>query len=66
MARNGNGSGTPLHKAAWNGHAEVARLLLSKGAAVDPGLRAGGDTPSSTPPVWGRSGMVRIDRAYDP
>jgi hypothetical protein len=26
---------TPLHKAAWNGHPEVAKLLLAAGAAVD-------------------------------
>ena len=27
---------TPLHQAAFNGHTEVARLLLDEGAAVDP------------------------------
>jgi hypothetical protein len=26
---------TPLHKAAWNGRPEVAKLLLTAGAAVD-------------------------------
>ena len=27
--------GTPLHHAAWNGHKEVAELLIEKGAVVN-------------------------------
>jgi hypothetical protein len=26
---------TPLHEAAWNGHLQAAKLLLTSGAAVD-------------------------------
>ena len=35
---------TPLHQAAFNGHTEVARLLVDEGAAVDP-KDAEGETP---------------------
>lgn len=39
--------GTPLHYAAWKGHAEVARALLELGAEIDACSRDGhyGGTP---------------------
>ena len=39
---------TPLHHAAWNGHKEVAELLIAKGADVNAKIEGGshkGNTP---------------------
>lgn len=59
-ARDAEGS-TPLHHAAWKGHAEVATLLLGAGADVNAQSRNThyGGTPSTPPTAtrrpWRRS-----------
>jgi len=39
------GGFTPLHYAAWNGHKEVAELLIAKGADVNAKVAIWGRTP---------------------
>lgn len=53
---------TPLHFAAWYGHAEVAELLIDNGAD----LNATGETYGGTPLQWARQkGNVEIVRMLE-
>lgn len=45
---------TPLHWAAWHGHAETVHLLLERNAPVD----ASGDNSSATPLSWALHGSL--------
>lgn len=50
---------TPLHFAALNGHAEVARLLIQHGAKIDAESKRG-RTALMTAAALGRVGVVRV------
>ena len=56
--RGSNGS-TPLHKAASEGKVEIVRLLLEKGAAVDP-LMDGNISPLFQAAYKGHADVVRL------
>jgi ankyrin repeat protein len=49
---------TPLHRAAWAGNVEVARLLIAHGARVSDSDKYG-DRPLHGACSWGRASMVK-------
>ena len=53
-------SGTALHRAAWNGHIPVVRLLLDHGAAVDA------EIPVSPLDVFSKAYTDALDQAVKP
>jgi hypothetical protein len=53
--------GTALHWAAWQGHVELARLLLTAGAPVN----ARDSRYGSSPLAWAAHGSLHCDRAND-
>lgn len=56
---------TPLHFAAWEGHADVVRLLLDNNA--DPGVAVGvGYTPLRIAEERGHTTVARILREAEP
>jgi ankyrin repeat protein len=44
---------TPLHQAAYSNKAEIANILLAKGAALDAEAHDAGGTPLITALFWG-------------
>lgn len=58
-ARDKNADGcTPLFRAAWGGHIELAELLVAHGANVNE-KDDNGETPVHGASAWGRSKIVR-------
>lgn len=53
-------SGTALHRAAWNGHVPVVRLLLERGAAVNA------EIPVSVLDVFNKAYTGALDEAVKP
>jgi ankyrin repeat protein len=66
-ARNSTGA-TPLHDAALAGNADLARLLIEKGAQVDARDGESGATPLHHAASWGRAAVVRLllEKGADP
>ncbi len=61
LADEGEWGGTPLHWAAWNGRAELVRLLVDAGAPIN--MRD--TTYGSSPIAWAAHGSTFCDRRPD-
>jgi len=55
--------GTPLHRAAWQGHKEIVELLIAKGADVNA-QRDDGGTPLDWAIEWGKTKTADLLRKH--
>ena len=56
---NGDIKNTPLHTAAWKGHAEIAELLINSGADIKARNKKG-STPSHIAVTYGRLNILKL------
>jgi ankyrin repeat protein len=55
---------TPLHFAAGNGHMDVSRILLAKGADANAKTSNDGNTPSQLAALGGHKNVLELLRQH--